>query len=100
MTAPYDSTLMQDLRSEGIRYLRVSRRTWSFSPVNGGDWSVIVRPGGRSRQMIRVIGYRFGETPDVRRQIYIHLPESFKFSLGIARKLNGNNDKPVPTRRG
>ena len=104
MTAPYDPTLMQDLRVEGIRYLRVSPRTWSFSPIypcmTHGRWAIHVQKGGRSRQMIRVIRYRFGDTPKIERQIYLHTQESFAWTLALARNLNGNNDKPDPTRRG
>lgn len=100
MTAPYDPTLVQDLRAEGIRYVRYSRRVWVFAPITGDDWKVLVQPGGKSRQMIRVLGFRWAETPDVRRQVFLHTPDSFKWSLALARKLNRNNHKPGFSRRG
>ena len=100
VTAPYDPTLIQDLRAEGIRYVRFGRRRWVFASLKGDDWKIHVQPCDDSRQMIRVLGFRWAETPDVRRQIFIHLPESFAWTLALARNLNGNNDKPGPTRRG
>jgi len=93
MVCPADPTTRLNLAQEGIRFLRFSSLRWQFVPAdNTGSWFIRVFHGGRSHSEVLAMDRR-GRF----RAMHIATPDAWKYSLALARQLNGNVHKPSPT---
>jgi len=86
MICPADPTIRLNLAQEGIRLLRFGSLRWQFVPAdNTASWFIRVFHGGWSHSEVLAVDRR-GRL----RSMFIPKGDAWKYSLALARQLNGN----------